>query len=126
QTDGMLHNASFPASSAVAPVSASPLSGPMPLVKIRFDRADIAYEEPVYTAVNEALQRYPNAQFDIIAIHHSQGNAAEVAIESTSARRKTEKVLTTMTQTGLDPARFSMSYDQNNANVTKEFQLYIH
>src|SRR5262249_50768015 len=83
--------------------------GPRPLVKIRFDRADVDYEQPVYLAVNEALQRYPNAHFDLVAVHPTSGNAAEVAIESTKARRNAERVLRTLTEMGLPLDRINLS-----------------
>ncbi len=113
-------------SSMPAPAPASAFtSGPRPLVKIRFDRPDINYEQPVYMAVNEALQRYPNARFDLVAVHPANGNAAEVAIESTRARRNAEKVLRTLTQMGLDLERVNLSYTQSPEAKTSEVHLYI-
>ena len=106
-------------------VMQSALSGPRPLVKIRFDRPDINYEQPVYMAVNEALQRYPNAQFDLVAINPTRGNAAEVAIESTRARRNAERVLRTLTQMGLPLDRIDLSYKENPEAATNEVHLYI-
>ncbi|MGB4106965.1 MAG: hypothetical protein WBK55_04125 [Alphaproteobacteria bacterium] len=104
---------------------AAPLSGPRPLVKIKFDRADVNYEEPVYVAVNEALQRYPDARFDLVAVHPSNGNAAEVAIESTKARRNAEKVLRTLTQMGLPLDRIDLSHRQSPDAASNEVHLFI-
>lgn len=113
---------------AGAPASAEPASfngGPRPLVKIKFDRPDVDYEQPVYMAVNEALQRYPNARFDLVAVHPSQGNAAEVAIESTRARRNAERVLRTLTQMGLSLDRVDLSYADSAEAASSEVHLYI-
>ena len=112
-------------SASAAAASAPALSGPRPLVKIRFDQANVEYEQPVYTAVNEALERYPNAQFDLIAVHPSAGNAAEVAIESTRARRNAEKVLRTMTQMGLPLERIALSHSDSAEAATNEVHIYI-
>jgi hypothetical protein len=101
------------------------LSGPRPLVKIRFDRADVEYEQPVYMAINEALQRYPNARFDLVAVHPTQGNAAEVAIESTKARRNAERVLRTLTEMGLPLDRIDLSYGESADAKTNEVHLFI-
>lgn len=118
--------AAAPAPAVAASVpSASGLPGPRPLVKIRFDRPDVDYQQPVYMAVNEALQRYPQAQFDLVAVHPSQGNAAEIAIESTRARRNAEKVLRTLTEMGLDLERINLSYTQNQDAKTNEVHLYV-
>ncbi|MCC6598176.1 MAG: hypothetical protein IT559_05260 [Alphaproteobacteria bacterium] len=101
------------------------LSGPRPLAKIRFDRSDVQYEQPIYMAVNEALQRYPQARFDLVAVHPSQGNAAEVAIESTKARRNAEKVLRTLTQMGLTMDRLDLSYGEDPQATSNEVHLYV-
>ncbi len=105
--------------------SVSGLNGPRALVKIRFDRADVNYEQPLYTAVSEALQRYPDARFDLVAIHPSGGNAAQVAIESTRARRNAERVLRTLTELGLPLERVDLSYDKSAQATTNEVHVYV-
>lgn len=100
-------------------------AGGRPLAKIKFDRNDVDYEQAVYVAVNEALQRYPNARFDLVAVHPTQGNAAEVAIESTRARRNAERVLRTLTQMGVASESIDLSYDQSDAAQSNEVHLYI-
>lgn len=120
--------ASFAGGAAGAQASAPTADvppGPAPLVKIRFNRPDVEYEQPVYMAVNEALQRYPQARFDLIAVHPSEGNAAEVAIESTRARRNAEKVLRTLTQMGLPLERINLSYNSSDTADTSEVHLFV-
>ena len=109
---------------ASAPVAAAP-GNARPLVKIRFDKPDVAYEQPVYMAINEALTRYPNARFELIAVHPSNGNAAEVAIESTRSRRNAERVLRSLTQMGLDLSRVDLSYTPSAQAATSEVHLYV-
>jgi hypothetical protein len=99
--------------------------GPRPLVKIRFDRSNVDYEQPVYLAVNEALTRYPNARFELIAVHPNAGNTAEVAIESTRARRNAEKVLRSLTEMGLPMDRVDLSYSPSPEATTNEVHLYV-
>lgn len=108
-----------------APASLQTNGSPRPLVKIRFDKPNVEYQQPVYMAVNEALQRYPNARFDLVAVHPASGNAAEVAIESTRARRNAENVLRTLTQMGLSMDRIDLSYDESADAKTNEVHLYI-
>ncbi|MCB1652206.1 MAG: hypothetical protein KDI46_09145 [Alphaproteobacteria bacterium] len=103
----------------------SALPAPRPLAKIRFDQPDVAYEQPIYAAVNEALQRYPNARFDLVAVHPTNGNAAKVAIESTKARRNAEKVLRTLTEMGLPLDRIDLSYDQSPEISSNEVRLFV-
>ncbi len=101
------------------------LSGPRPLAKIKFDRSDVEYQEPIYLAINEALKRYPNARFDLVAVTPTQGNAAEVAIESTKARRNAEKVLRTLTQMGLPQERIDLSYSESGQAASNEVHLFV-
>lgn len=116
-----------PQQMSAAPMAApsQTLSGPRPLVKIRFDSQDVEYEQAVYNAVNQALERYPNVQFDLVAVNPKQGNAAQVAIESTRARRNAERVLRTLTQMGLDEQRINLSYADNDQASTNEVHIYI-
>ncbi len=114
-----------PASFATPSAPATALKEPRPLVKIRFDRPNVAYEQPVYMAMNEALNRFPNARFELVAVHPANGNAAEVAIESTRARRNAERVLRSLTEMGLDLDRIDLSYTPSSEATTNEVHLYV-
>lgn len=117
--------ASYTAAPVPAPQAAGIPGGPRPLVKIRFDRADVSYEQPMYLAVNEALARYPNARFELVAVHPNNGNAAAVAIESTRARRNAERVLRSLTEMGLTMDRVDLSYSPSVDATTNEVHLYV-
>ncbi|MBI2235000.1 MAG: hypothetical protein HYU57_08495, partial [Micavibrio aeruginosavorus] len=123
--------ASFTADGGLAPVDsgaamgAVPAPAPRPLVKIRFDKPNVSYEQPVYMAVNEAMQRYPSARFELVAVHPTGVNSAEGAIESTRARRNAEKVLRTLTQMGVGMDRIDLSYMPSSEALTSEVHLYV-
>lgn len=106
-------------------VQQAALNGPRALVKIKFDRPDVNYEQALYIAVSEALQRYPNARFDLVAVHPTEGNAAKVAIESTRARRNAERVLRSLTQIGLPVDRVDLSYSKSEEARFNEVHLYV-
>ncbi len=108
-----------------APSAPTGLAAPRPLVKIRFDKPNVAYQQPVYMAVNEALNRYPNARFELVAVHPSVGNSAEVAIESTRSRRNAERVLRSLSEMGLPLDRVDLSYTPSSEATTNEVHLYI-
>lgn len=109
---------------AEAPMMRRPVS-PRPLVVIRFDDPNVEYEQAVYMAVNEALDRYPDAQFELVAVNPARGNAAKVAIETTRARRNAEKVLRSLTQMGLTSDRIILSSLSNDQIDSNEVHLYI-
>lgn len=107
-----------------APGSLSPAQ-PRPLVVVKFNKPNVDYQQAVYVAINEALERYPNAQFELVAVNPGQGNAARVAIEKTKARRNAEKVLRTLTQMGLESGRITLSSLANDSIQSNEVHLYI-
>lgn len=109
------------ANPAVAPA----VTNPRPLVKIRFDKADVNYEQPVYMAMTEAMEKYPESRFEVVAVHPGQGNSAQVAIESTKSRRNAEKVLRTLTQMGLPMDKVDVSYAASTNANTSEVHIYI-
>lgn len=97
-----------------------------PLVKIRFDRSDVDFEQPLYMAVNEVLNRYPEASFNVVALHSSAGGAAETAIESTRSRRNAQKVIRTLSQIGVGEGKIGVSYDQSPDVDANEVHVYIY
>lgn len=100
-------------------------NNPKPLVKIRFDKPDVDYEQPVYTAMADAIRQYPDARFELVAVEPTGGNAAQTAIESTRARRNAEKVLRTLTQMGVNENRIDMSTAQSAGATSSEVHIYI-
>jgi hypothetical protein len=96
-----------------------------PLVVIRFDRPNVPYEEALYTAVRRALERRPDAAFDLVAVAPNAGNPAQVALHSDASKRNAENVLRSLTSMGLPPERVSLSAT-TSANVqSDEVQLYV-
>ncbi len=114
-----------PASFTPGELAKAAPSSPRPLVKIRFNKQNVSYEQPVYIAVSQAMERYPAARFELVAVHPDGGNAAEVAIESTRARRNAEKVLRTLNQMGLPLERIDLSYTPSREADTSEVHIYI-
>ena len=111
---------------AGAPATSSGMIGsPRPLVKIRFDQPNVDYEQAVYMAVNEAMQKYPNSRFELIAVTPSSGNAAQVAIESTRARRNAENVLRSLSQMGVDVNKIDLSTSQSAEAKSNEVHIFI-
>ena len=51
-----------------------------PLVIIRFDQPKVDYEQALYTAVRRALDRRPDANFDLVAVAPNAGSPAQVAL----------------------------------------------
>lgn len=104
---------------------ASSVGAPRPLAKIRFDKPNVDFEQPIYVAIQNALQQYPDARFELIAVHPTSGNPAQVAIESTRSRRNAERVLRTLTQIGIDLNRIDLSYAPSNDAQNSEVHIFL-
>lgn len=107
------------------PTAAPSIDNPRPLVKIKFDKPTVDYQQPVYTALNETLNQYPNARFELVAVQPISNNAAFEAIESTRARRNAENVLRSLIQMGLEQNRLDLSTAQSENAITNEVHIYV-
>ena len=130
------YESSVPLGPTISPTTsltrnASPASTPTdlasrrPLVVIRFDRADVEYQQALYSAVNSALERRPQAVFDLVAVAPSRGSAAQAAANTTVARRNAENVLRSLANMGLPASRVSMSAMSSANAQTSEVHLFV-
>jgi hypothetical protein len=96
-----------------------------PLVTIRFDQPNVAYETPLYQAVRAALDRRPNAGFDVVAIPAGAGTAAQQASNAGRARSYAESVMRSLSAMGLPADRISFRAVTGLTAPTDEVRLYI-
>jgi hypothetical protein len=109
------------AQGSVAPPSADR----RPLVVIRFDRPNVSYEPALYTAVSRALERKPNAEFDLVAVAPGSGSPAQTALGSTTAKRNADAVMRSLTSLGLPLDRVNLSSMTSPAAQSNEVHLYV-
>ena len=100
-------------------------TGKRPLVVIRFDRANVAYQQALYHAVSRVLERRPAAVFDLVAVAPATGGKARVALNSNKARRQAEKVLRALIDMGLPAARVAVSAKTLPSAKTNEVHVYL-
>lgn len=119
---------------SAAPMGASPVAasagsamteGRRPLVVIRFDRSRVDYQQALYTAVSRALERRPDAAFDLVAVSPSRGNAAQVTLNSANAKRNAESVLRSLTEMGLPATRVQLSSTTSVQAQNAEVHVYV-
>ena len=105
--------------------AASQVGQRKPLAVIRFDRPDVQYEQALFTVVGSALERRPNAAFDIVAVTPSIGDAAEGALNTTRSRRNAEGGLRTLTSMGLPADRMTLSATNSAQAQGSEVHVYV-
>ena len=105
--------------------ASSSLLNSKPLIIIRFDHPDVQYKQALYTAVDQALQKFPSAKFDLVAISNEDGNAAELALATAEARKNGERVLRSLQNMGLPLSRVSLSTASSANVLNSEVHLYL-
>ncbi len=96
-----------------------------PLIVIRFDREDPNYEQALYTALSAALQRRPDAHFDLVAVSPIVGGAAQSELVKTESRRHASQVLRSVTDMGLPPSRMRISSATSNKANESQVHIYV-
>ena len=96
-----------------------------PLVVIRFDDTNVEYEQPLYQAVSRALDRRPNAAFDVVAVAPQSGDQAQTSLNRAKARRYAERVLRSLNEMGLPPNRVSLAATTSPNAQSNEVHVYV-
>ncbi|HNS39808.1 MAG TPA: hypothetical protein PKJ56_06125 [Promineifilum sp.] len=115
------------AQSAAAAGQAAPQPQPpgkrRPLVVVKFDRPNVEYEQQLYAAVSQALDRKPDAMFDLVAVTPAKPGPG--AASGVSARRNAEHVMRSLTNMGLPPTRVTLSATNSGQIQVNEVHLYV-
>ncbi len=121
-----LQNRAFASAVPVpAPPQLSGVASERPLVVIRFDRERVDYQQPLFTALSEALERRPQANFELVAITPDRGTPAQVALNASASRRNAEDVLRTLSEMGLPRDRVGVSATSSAEALTSEVHVYV-
>ena len=106
--------------------SATPATtGREPLMVIRFDKPNVAYEQALYSAISRALDRRPGATFDVVAVSPSGVNAGQSALNTSASKRNAESVVRSLASMGLPPDRINLSATSSAAARGNEVQVFV-
>ena len=113
-------------------ISASAATGGMelagagtPLVVIRFDHPNVDYQQILYAALNQALQARPNADFQVVDVAPTRGNAASVQIAQTTARRHAQEVMRSMSDMGVPATRLGVASATDPGAADSEVRVFV-
>jgi hypothetical protein len=106
------------------PVSFAAPTG-APLVTIKFDHANVAYQQILYTALAQALQSRPTSSFAIVAVSPTRGSAPAVQLAQTESQRHAQEVMRSMTDMGVPAARLSISSATDPTAGASEVRVYV-
>jgi hypothetical protein len=108
-----------------SPSKTADITGRRPLVVIRFDKPNVAYQQAVYNAVSRVLEQRPDAAFDLVAVAPTAGGPARIAVNSNKSRRHAESVLRSLVEMGLPPGRIAIAGTTSGAATTNEVHIYL-
>ncbi len=108
-----------------SPTAAPNTAGRRPLAVIRFDRPNVPYQQQLYAAVSQAVERRPDVTFDLVAVAPNRDGAGQAGLASTQARRNAEAVYRSLTEMGLPADRVSLSAMTSNATDVNEVHLFV-
>jgi hypothetical protein len=96
-----------------------------PLVVIRFDHADVDYQQILYAALTQALQTRPGAAFSIVAVSPTRGTATAVQLAQTAAHRHAEEVMRSMTDMGVPASRLAVASATDPTANSSEVRVFV-
>ena len=94
-----------------------------PLVVIKFDKSTVEYDQQLYAAISQTLDRRPEAVFDLVAVSPSKPGKGSTS--GTAARRNAENVMRSLTNMGLPPNRVTLSATNSPQAQVNEVHLYV-
>ncbi len=123
-------NAQMAMSGMAGPMATLGGAGPMagrgqPLVMVRFDRGSVDYETALYEAVNNALSRYPNASFQVMAVGPAVNAVGQASRNTAQARMYAERVVRSLQNMGIDPNRITMAATTSPAAQDPEVHVLL-
>ncbi len=102
----------------MASLSPMEITARTPLVVIRFDRPNIQFEDALASAAQAALQRNPDAVFDVVAV-------APTVTGSGAASRNAGQVADTLVEMGVPPARVNLSAASAPGAGANEVRVFV-
>lgn len=115
-----------PALSAIGPAGLpSARLGGQPLVVIRFDDPNVAYEPALYNALSSALAQNPNAGVEVVSVSPTNAIRGREALNANTARRHAEKVVRSLTDMGLSGDRIRLSATTSPDVPAPQVQVYV-
>lgn len=115
-----------PALSALGPAGLpAARMGGQPLVVIRFDDPNVAYEPALYNALSGALAQNPNATVEVVSISPTDAIRGREALSANTSRRHAEKVVRSLTEMGLPGDRIRLSATTSPEVAAPQVQVYV-
>jgi len=99
--------------------------GGTPLVVIRFNHANVDYQQILYAALNQALQTRPGAAFSVVAVSPTRGTASAVHEAQNAAKRHARDVMHSITEMGVPASRLAVASSTDPNATSSEVRVFV-
>lgn len=99
--------------------------GGTPLVVIRFDHANVDYQQILYAALSQALQTRPGAGFSVVAVSPTRGTVTAVQLAQTAAKRHAQEVMRSITDMGVPASRLAVASSTDPNATSSEVRVFV-
>jgi hypothetical protein len=121
---GELYGADMGAPMLAAPTMSANYGG-TPLVVIRFDHANVDYQQILYAALSQALQTRPGAGFSVVAVSPTRGSITAVQLAQTAAKRHAQEVMRSITDMGVPASRLAVASSTDPSATSSEVRVFV-
>ena len=123
--NGELYGAELGAAMPSGPGPVAMSYGGTPLVVIRFDHANVDYQQILYAALNQALQSRPSAGFSVVAVSPTRGTVTAVQLAQTAAKRHAQEVMRSITDMGVPASRLAVASSTDPNATSSEVRVFV-
>jgi len=123
--NGELYGAELGAPMMAGPGPVASSYGGTPLVVIRFDHANVDYQQILYAALNQALQSRPSAGFSVVAVSPTRGTVTAVQLAQTAAKRHAQEVMRSITDMGVPASRLAVASSTDPNATSSEVRVFV-
>ncbi len=95
------------------------------LVTLHFDNPGTDYQQALYSALSQALQTRPGANFDVVGVSPTRGTAKAVRAAQSNARRYAQEVVRSMTAMGVPASRLGIASSTDPSVSASEVRVFV-
>jgi len=98
----------------------------VPLVVVRYDGAEVAYDQALHDAVDLAEARKPDVAYDVVTVVPAKGTPDQQIAAAEQAQHDATDVMDKMVDIGVRPERVHLATRTDPSITAHEIRIYVH
>ena len=107
----------------VSAISAASMAQSAPFIVIRFNQQRMYYEQPLYNAVEKAVNIKPDVMFDVVGVSPATGDQAKDAAWAERSRQNMQRVIASLNAMGVPSSRLNVIQQKENGPQFDEVRI---